>query len=155
MKNQNTRTYNSIQMTQKGKPIKFYILFFLGMFAVIYLVKYAANSRVLTKEHFADGLLQTLLLLTTFTYNYYLSDRRSTLPKEEFKAIRKKSMLIVFFSACTIVSGVGIIENIVLHTEIKWLKLIEISLGLSTISILFAIIMTKLIPIKSRAKTEK
>jgi hypothetical protein len=142
-------------MTQKGKPIKFYILFFLGMFAVIYLLKYAANSRDLTAEHFAGGFLQTLSIFTLMTYSYYLSDRRSTLPKEEFKAIRNKSMLIVFFSACTIVSGVGIIENILLHTEIKWLKLIEISLGLSTISILFAIIMTKLIPIKSRAKTEK
>jgi hypothetical protein len=142
-------------MTQKGKPIKFYILFFLGMFAVIYLLKYAANSRDFTAEHFAGGFLQTLSIFTLMTYSYYLSDRRSTLPKEEFKAIRNKSMLIVFFSACTIVSGVGIIENILLHTEIKWLKLIEISLGLSTISILFAIIMTKLIPIKSRAKTEK
>ena len=140
-------------MTQKGKPIKFYILFFLGMFVVIYLLKYAANSRDLTARHFAGGFLQTLSIFTLMTYSYYLSDRRSTLPKEEFKAIRNKSMLIVFFSACTIVSGVGIIENILLHTEIKWLKLIEISLGLSTISILFAIIMTKIVPIKINPKS--
>ncbi len=142
-------------MTQKGKPTKFYILFFLGMFAVIYLLKHAANSRDLTAEHFADGFLNTLFLFTTLTYGYYLSDRRSTLSKEEFKAILKKSMLIVFFSACTIVSGVGIIENIVLHTEIKWLKLIEISLGLSTFSILLALIMTKLLSIKIMSKTNK
>ena len=140
-------------MTQKGKPIKFYILFFLGMFVVIYLLKYAANSRDLTAGHFVAGFLNTLFLLITLTYSYYLSDRRSTLPKEEFKAIRKESMLIVFFSACTIVSGVGIIENILLHTEIKWLKLIEISLGLSAISILLAIVMTKLVPIKITPKT--
>ena len=142
-------------MIQKGKSIKFYFLFFLGMFAVIYLLKYAANSRDLTAEHIAGGFLQTLSIFTLMTYSYYLSDRRSTLPKEEFKEIRKKSMLIVFFSAWTIALGISIIGNILLHTEIRWMKLIEISLRLSTISILFAIIMTKLIPIKSRAKTEK
>ena len=54
-------------MTQKGKPTKFYILFFLGMFAVIYLLKYAANSRDFTAEHFADGFLQTLFLTHYFT----------------------------------------------------------------------------------------
>ena len=142
-------------MTQKGKPIKFYILFFLGMFAVIYLLKYAANSRVLTKEHFADGFINTLFLLTTLTFSYYLSDRRSILTKEEFKAVRKKSILIVFLSVCTVALGVSIIGNILLHTEIKWLKLIEISLGLSTFSILFVIIMTKLISIKITPKTNE
>ena len=142
-------------MTQKGKPIKFYILFFLGMFAVIYLLKYAANSRDLTAEHFVDGFLNTLFLFITLTYSYYLSDRRSTLTKEEFKAVRKKSMLIVFFSACTIASGVSIIGKTLLHTEIKWMKLIEISLGLSAISILLAIIMTKLVPIKITPQTPK
>ena len=140
-------------MTQKGKPIKFYILFFLGMFAVIYLLKYAANSRDLTAEHFAGGFLQTLSIFTLMTYSYYLSDRRSTLPKEEFKEIRKKSMLIVFFSAWTIALGISIIGNILLHTEIRWMKLIEISLGLSAISILLAIVMTKLVPIKITPKT--
>jgi hypothetical protein len=142
-------------MTQKGKPIKFYILFFLSMFAVIYLLKYAANSRDLTAEHFAGGFLQTLSIFTVMTYSYYLSDRRSILTKEEFKAVRKKSILIVFLSVCTVALGVSIIGNILLQTEIKWLKLIEISLGLSTISILLAIIMTKLISIKSSEKTEK
>jgi len=142
-------------MIQKGKSIKFYILFFLGMFAVIYLLKYAANSRDLTAEHFVDGFLNTLFLFITLTYSYYLSDRRSTLTKEEFKAVRKKSMLIVFFSACTIASGVSIIGKTLLHTEIKWMKLIEISLGLSAISILLAIIMTKLVPIKITPQTPK
>jgi heme A synthase len=140
-------------MTQKGKPIKFYILFFLGMFVVIYLLKYAANSRDLTAGHFVAGFLNTLFLLITLTYSYYLSDRRSTLPKEEFKEIRKKSMLIVFFSAWTIALGISIIGNILLHTEIRWMKLIEISLGLSAISILLAIVMTKLVPIKITPKT--
>jgi len=140
-------------MPQKGKSIKFYILFFLGSFAGMYLLKYAANSRDLTTEHFAGGLLQTLLLLTTLTYNYYLSDRRSTLPKEEFKAVRKKSMLIVFFSAWTIASGINIIEKVVLNTEMKWMKLIGISLALSVISILLAIIMSKLVPIKITPQT--
>jgi len=125
------------------------------MFAVIYLVKYAANSRVLTKEHFADGFINTLFLLTTLTFSYYLSDRRSILTKEEFKAVRKKSILIVFLSVCTVALGVSIIGNILLHTEIKWLKLIEISLGLSTFSILFVIIMTKLISIKITPKTNE
>jgi len=142
-------------MTQKGKPIKFYILFFLSMFAVIYLSKYAANSRYLTAEHFVDGFLQTLLLLTTLTYSHYLSDRRSTLSKEEFKTIRTKSMLIVFFSVCTIVSGVCITEKILLHAEIKWIKLIKISLGLSVISTLLALIMTRLLSIKIMSKTNK
>jgi len=142
-------------MIQKGKSIKFYFLFFLGMFAVIYLLKYAANSRVLTKEHFADGFINTLFLLTTLTFSYYLSDRRSILTKEEFKAVRKKSILIVFLSVCTVALGVSIIGNILLHTEIKWLKLIEISLGLSTFSILFVIIMTKLISIKITPKTNE
>jgi len=125
------------------------------MFAVIYLLKYAANSRDLTAEHFVDGFLNTLFLFITLTYSYYLSDRRSTLTKEEFKAVRKKSMLIVFFSACTIASGVSIIGKTLLHTEIKWMKLIEISLGLSAISILLAIIMTKLVPIKITPQTPK
>ena len=142
-------------MTQKGKPTKFYILFFLAMFAVIYLVKYAANSRDLTAEHFADGLLQTLFLLTTLTYNYYLSDRRNTLSREEFKAILKKSMLIVFFSTWIIASGINIIEKVVLHTEIMWMKNIGISLALSVISILLALIMTKLLSIKIMSKTNK
>lgn len=140
-------------MTLKGKPIKFYFVFFLGMFAVIQLLKYAADSRYLTAEHFVDGFLQTLLLLTTLTYGYYLSDRKSTLSKEEFKEIRTKSMLIVFISACTIVSGVCIIEKILLHAEIDWMKLIKTSLSLSAISILLAITMTKLISIMSEKKS--
>jgi hypothetical protein len=140
-------------MTQKGKPTKFYFLFFLGMFAVIYILKYAASSRELTAEHFAYGFLQTLLLLSTLTYSYYLSDRRSTLTKEEFKAGRMKSMLIVFFSTLTIASGINIIEKVVLHTEMKWMKLIGISLAFSVISILLAIIMSILVPIKSTPKS--
>ena len=140
-------------MTQKGKSTKFYILFFLGMFAVIYLLKYAANSRDLTAEYFVDSFLKTLFLLITLNYYFYLSDRSSTLSKNEFKAVRKKSMLIVFFSAWTIASGINIIEKVVLHTEMKWMKLIGISLALSVISILLAIIMSKLVPIKITPQT--
>lgn len=142
-------------MTQKGKPLKFYILFSLGSFAVIYLLKYAANSRALTAEHFVDGFLNTLFLLIVLNYNFYISDRRSTLPKDEFKAVRKKSMLIIFFSVWIVSSGASIIEKILLHAEVKWMKLIASGFGWAIIIILLAIIMTKIVPIKINAKTEK
>ena len=135
-------------MTQKGKPTKFYILFFFAMFAVIYLVKYAANSRDLTAEHVVDGFLQTLFLLITFTYHYYLSDRRSTLPKDEFKAILKKSMLIIFFSVWIVTSGASIIEKILLHAEVNWVKLTAFGFGCAVVSILLVIVMTKIFPVK-------
>jgi len=142
-------------MTQKGKPIKFYILLFFGLFAGSYLLKYATNSRALTAEHFVDGFLQTLFLLIILTYHYYLSDRRSTLPKDEFKAILKKSMLIIFFSVWIVTSGASIIEKILLHAEVKWVKLIAFGLGCAVVSLLLAIVMTKIVPVKSSAKTEK
>jgi hypothetical protein len=140
-------------MTQKGKPIKFYILFFLGMFAVIYLLKYAANSRDLTAEHFAGGFLQTLSIFTVMTYSYYLSDRRSILTKEEFKAIQKKSTLIIFLFIWTTTSGVSIIEKILLHAEVKWVKFIASGFGWAIFIILFAIIMTKIVPVKITSKS--
>ena len=140
-------------MTQKGKSTKFYILFFLGMFAVIYLLKYAANSRDLTAEYFVDSFLKTLFLLITLNYYFYLSDRSSTLSKNEFKAVRKKSMLIVFFSVWIVTSGVSIIEKILLHTELNWMKTIAFGFGCALISILIAIIMSKLVPIKITPQT--
>lgn len=140
-------------MTQKGKPTKYYFLFFLSMFAVIYLLKYAANSRDLTAEHFVDGFLKTLFLLITLNYYFYLSDRSSTLSKNEFKAVRTKSMLIVFFLVWIITSGVSIIEKILLHAEVNWMKTISFGVGCALISILIAIIMTKLVPIKITPKS--
>jgi len=125
------------------------------MFAVIYLLKYAANSRDLTAEHIAGGFLQTLSIFTVMTYSYYLSDRRSTLPKDEFKAILKKSILIIFFFTWITTSGVSIIEKILLHAEVKWVKLIAFGLGCAVVSLLLAIVMTKIVPVKSSAKTEK
>jgi hypothetical protein len=140
-------------MTQKGKPTKFYILFFLGMFAVIYLLKYTVNSRDLTAEHFVGGFLQTLSIFTVMTYIYYLADRRSTLPKEEFKAVRKKAMLILFSFTWITTSGVSILEKILLHAEVKWVKFIAIGFGWAIFIILFAIIMTKAVPIKITPKS--
>jgi len=106
-------------------------------------------------EHFTEGFLNTTLLLATLNYYYYLSDRRSTLPKEEFKAIQKKSMLIVFFSAWIAASGISIIEKTLLHAEENWVKLIASGFGCAVVSILIPIIMAKLVPIKISAKTEE
>ena len=140
-------------MTQKGKPIKFYFLFFLAMFAVIYLLKYAANSRDLTAEHFAGGFLQTLSIFTVMTYGYYLSDRRSTLSKDKFKAIQKKSMLIIFLSVWIVTSGASIIEKILLHAEVNWVKLTAFGFSCAVVSILLVIVMTKIFPVKITPQT--
>jgi len=142
-------------MTQNGKPIKFYILLFFGLFAGSYLLKYATNSRALTAEHFVDGFLLTLFLLITLTYHYYLSDRRSTLPKDEFKAILKKSMLIIFFSVWIVTSGASIIEKRLLHADVNWVKLIAIGFGCAVVSILLVIVMAKFVPIKITPQTPK